>query len=103
EYTELIFIAVKAIEAWFLADTQALNRWLKKQDVMEALPEQTPTMPWERLKAIAVEQQARGPGSKASFAKQYITYHGFDVTRAAAHPACPSAREFCNGLTALAD
>ncbi|MNF75100.1 hypothetical protein D3C77_319790 [compost metagenome] len=102
EYTELIFIAVKAIEAWFLADTQALNRWLKTQGVMELLPEQTPAKPWDRLKAIAAEQQARGPGSKASFAKQYITHHGFDVSQAAVHPACPSAREFCEGLAALA-
>lgn len=102
QFTQLIFIAVKAIEAWFLADTEALNRWLKKQDVSEPLPEQTPAMPWDRLKAIAAEQQARGPGSKASFTKQYIDHHGFDVSRAADHPACPSARAFCDGLLALA-
>ncbi|WP_270793607.1 MULTISPECIES: hypothetical protein [unclassified Aeromonas] len=103
EYTNLIFIAVKAIEAWFLADTAALNSWLKKQGVIEPLPEQTPAMPWERLKAIAVEQNTRGPGSKASFAKQYIVHHKFDVSRAADHPACPSARAFCDGLLALAE
>lgn len=102
-HTNLVFVAVKAIEAWFLADTMALNSWLKSQEVVETTPEQTPDMPWEQLKAIAAGRQARGPGTKASFAKQYIKHHGFDVARAATHPNCPSVVEFCNGLTALAN
>ncbi len=54
EHTQLIFIAVKAIEAWFLADTLALNKWLKlEDDVYEDFPELTPALPWERLKALA--------------------------------------------------
>lgn len=28
EYTDLIFVAVKAIEAWYLADTLAMRTWL---------------------------------------------------------------------------
>lgn len=103
EYTHLVFVAVKAIEAWFLADTMALNSWLKTQGVVEAAPEQTPDMPWEQLKAIAAAQQARGPGTKASFTKQYIKYHGFDVARAAQHPNCPSVVQFCRGVSALAN
>ncbi len=103
EYTHLVFVAVKAIEAWFLADTTALNSWLKTQGVVEEAPEQTPDMPWEQLKAIAAAQQARGPGTKASFTKQYIKYHGFDVARAAQHPNCPSVVEFCRGVSALAN
>ena len=93
EHTSLIFVAVKAIEAWFLADTVALRRWLKIEDVFEAYPEETPEMPWERLKALATEKSARGPGnSKPIFARNMCKHYGFDLAQAALHPACPSAK-----------
>jgi len=40
-HTDLIFIAVKAIEAWFLADSQAMNSWLETTNFHEASPENT--------------------------------------------------------------
>ena len=102
EHTNLVFIAVKAIEAWFLADTVALRQWLKIEDVFEASPEETPEMPWERLKALASEKGARGPGnSKPIFARNMCKHYGFDLAQAALHPACPSAKLFHDALVNL--
>ena len=42
----MTFVAVKALEAWFLADTQAMNQWLRRDDFFEALPEETTGKPW---------------------------------------------------------
>lgn len=90
---DVIFVAVKALEAWFLADTQAMCRWLGIADFFEAQPERTPDLPWQYLKDVAKAHGKQGPGSKAAFAKRFTRYHGFDVTRSAQHPECPSARE----------
>lgn len=101
-HTEYIFVAVKAIEAWFLADTLALQRWLKIDNVHEAAPENTPGMPWERLKALAMEKGARGPGpNKPAFAMQMCRHHGFEIAQAANHPACHSAKLFHDTLLSL--
>lgn len=102
EHTQLIFIAIKAIEAWFLADTLALNKWLKLEDVYEDFPEATLEMPWERLKELANQYNKRGPGgSKPVFAKQMTKHHGFSLERAADHANCPSATEFYRFLVDL--
>ena len=102
QHTDLIFVAVKALEAWFLADTDAMRRWLGKDDFFEEFPEQTPAMPWDRLKAVANTLGARGPGaSKVIFAKRMCGMLGFQVEKASAHPNCLSARQFHDGLVGL--
>ena len=102
QHTRLIFVAVKAIEAWFLADTQALRRWLGIATIEEPTPEATPDLPWERLKSIAHENQKRGPGSnKVIFAKRMVKHYGFTISNAAQHANCPSVLEFTLGLTRL--
>ena len=88
------FVAVKALEAWFLADSNAMKQWLKCDEFNEPEPEQTINKPWERLKEVAEENGERGPGSsKVAFAKRMVEHWGFDVQNAANHPACPSASE----------
>lgn len=64
------FIAVKALEAWYLADSAAMNAWLETDDFHEPIPEATPDKPWERLKQVAAERDKRGPGNKVAFAKR---------------------------------
>lgn len=101
QYTNLIFIAVKAVEAWFLADSAALSNWLKTK-VFEEYPEETKAMPWERLRELANDYKQKGTGkSKPRFAQRMTQHYGFDITRAANHPHCPSAKEFHDGLIAL--
>lgn len=90
------FIAVKAIEAWFLADTMALKNWLGNDNVQpETSPEESGNkMPWDYLKDVANQYQARGTGSmKPQFAKRMVTHWDFSIKRAAQHPNCPSAKE----------
>lgn len=101
-HTHLIFVAVKALEAWFLADTNAMRRWLNQPDFFEPAPESTPGMPWERLKEVAKIHNMRGPGSnKVIFAKKMCDSLNHQVANAAEHPACPSAKLFCDGLMGL--
>jgi hypothetical protein len=103
EHTDLIFIAVKALEAWFLADTDAMRRWLNAPEFFESSPEQTPGKPWDLLKEVAMAYGARGPGSnKVIFAKKMCSVAlRYELERAAAHPACPSAKAFRDGLLEL--
>lgn len=102
QHTDLIFVAVKALEAWFLADTEAMRRWLKVPDFFEPTPEQTEGMPWERLKEVAKLHNARGTGpNKVLFARRMCGPLGYQVANAAGHPACPSAKLFCDTLIAL--
>ena len=94
-----VFISVKAIEAWFLADSKALSKWLKKNSISVDYPELTIDLPWERLKEIAKENKARDPEhSKPNFAKKYINHFGFSVEVASQHSNCPSAKEFYDKL-----
>jgi hypothetical protein len=101
-HTSLIFVAIKALEAWFLADTDAMQRWLNNQHFFEPFPEQTPGMPWERLKEIAKQYEARGPGaSKVIFAKNFCNKHNYKISNSANHVKCPSAKVFCDALEGL--
>lgn len=99
---DFIFVAVKALEAWYLADTPAMRSWLNDDDFVEALPEQTVAMPWDRLAEIARELNKRGPGkSKTAFAKRMVKYHGFSIASASHHNDCPSAREVVEYISNL--
>ena len=99
ESIQFSFVAVKALEAWYLADSAAMNSWLDDADFHEAQPEQTQTMPWDRLKEIATERGKRGPGQKISFAKKITKHPGFSLVHAAQHQNCPSATELVNYFT----
>lgn len=89
----VIFVAIKALEAWYLADSNAMQQWLNSSTFSENEPENTTGMPWERLKEIAANLGVRGPGSKVSFSKKMTKHYGFDVREAASHPSCLSAKE----------
>lgn len=92
---EVIFVAVKAIEAWFLADTEAMKLFLKSNDFMEEFPECTDKMPRERIQELAMQYTNRGIGnSKPMFAKKMVEHYDFSIEHSAQHPNCPSAKEF---------
>lgn len=98
---DLVAIARKAMESWFLADTEAMRRWLGDDTFCEAAPETLAGMPWDRLKELR-DKRGRGPGrERLVFTRKFIRHHRFDVRRAAQHTQCPSARYFVNRLCAL--
>lgn len=99
---DLIIVATPSIESWFLADTIAMRKWSGDDTFFEKFPEQLVPAPWERLKGLRTEQD-RGPGSsKPIFARKFIQQYGFSLTRAATHPACPSAAYAVARLKSLA-
>jgi len=96
---DVVFVSVKALEAWILADGVAMAAWLKEETFHEDYPEDTPAMPREKIKQIAKDKNKLGPGSsKPSFIKRMIEKHGFSIERAAEHPHCPSVKEFSTTL-----
>ena len=98
---DLVAIARKAMESWFLADTEAMRRWLSDDTFYEVAPETLAGMPWNRLKELR-DKRDRGPGrERLVFTRKFIRDHGFDVRRAAQHAQCPSARYFVERLCAL--
>ena len=97
---DLVAIARKALESWFLADTKAMRRWLGDDTFCEVAPETLAGMPWDRLRELR-DKEGKGPGPKVSFSKKIILDHRFDVRRAAQHDQCPSARYFVERLCAL--
>lgn len=87
-----IFVAVKAIEAWFLADTKAMQKLLNNNDFVEEFPEYTEKMPQERIQELAIKYTNRGIGSsKPMFARKMLKW-GFSIENSANHPNCPSAK-----------
>ena len=97
---DLVVIARKAMESWFLADTEAMRRWLGDDTFCEVNPETLTEMPWERLRVLG-RKRGRGTGTKVRFSRKFICEHGFNVRRAARHAQCPSARYFVERLCAL--
>ena len=97
---DLVAIAKKAMESWFLADTEAIRRWLDDDTFCEVNPETLTGKPWDRLRELR-DKKGRGPGTKGSFPRKFILRHGFDVRRAAQHANCPSANYFVERLCAL--
>jgi len=97
---DLVVIARKAMESWFLADTKAMRSWTGDAGFREEHPETLAGMPWDRLKEIG-RQIGRGPGNKKIFSRRFIRDHDFDVRRAADHGNCPSALYFVERLCRL--
>ncbi|WP_339491425.1 MULTISPECIES: DUF4276 family protein [unclassified Pseudomonas] len=96
---DITFVAVKALEGWFLADSNAIGKWLGVHNFDEPQPEQTPNKPWDRLKEISNGLGKRGPGNKTAFAKKMVKHYGFSIRQAASHPQCPSAKEIVSYFT----
>ena len=99
---DLVAIAKQAVESWFLADTDAMRRWLEDPTFFETQPELPIKTSWDRLKEVSRVRQQRGPGkNRLVFARKMIGRYDFDISRAAQHPNCPSARCFIERLTTL--
>lgn len=92
-----IILAKKAIEAWFLADSETLFKFTNEKLDYYELPENTEIMPYEEYKNILLHYTNRGTGTKVIFAKK-ILKQGFKIENAAQHPNCKSAKYFLSKL-----
>jgi hypothetical protein len=96
---QIVIVAVKAIEAWFLADTLTLTALTNVTTHIEH-PEQD-KQPFETIRQIFLNKTGRGIGTKPMLARRMLKY-GFTIENAAQHPNCPSATYFLTKLQTLA-
>jgi len=96
---QVIIIAVKAVEAWFLADSVLLSG-LMSTDIHIDYPENE-EQPFETIRQLFLNKTGRGVGTKHILATRFIKY-GFTIENAAQHPNCLSAHYFLNKLQTLA-
>lgn len=89
-----IFIAIQAIESWFMADFEGMQKYIPKIDFSHVeCPESYPN-PFEYLKQLGAELNNRGTGTKIQFAKKMINHWKFSVESAAKHPNGNSVKYF---------
>ena len=97
----LTIVTIKQIEAWFLADNQAMKNLLSDQNFMIENPEVIKN-PFQEIRRLRYEKIGRGIPTKVILAKQMISKFGFSMQRAAEHPNCSSAKYFLIKLQKLA-
>lgn len=97
-----IVVAVQQVEAWFLADTEAMKSLLRDGTYMDGSPE-THLIPFEKIRILMVDKTGRGIPTKRLLARRILETHHFSIARAAEHPNCPSAAYFMQKLSAIAN
>jgi hypothetical protein len=100
---DIIIIAVKQIEAWFLSDSQTLSSLFKRKFQFE-FPENE-NEPYETLNTLFINYTGRGNGKKDNGGKiktaRKMLTNGFSLNQSALHPNCKSAAYFFNKLESL--
>lgn len=97
---DIMIVAVKKIEAWFLACTPAMRKLLGQPSFEYPNPEED-LEPFEKINNLLIKHSGRGIGKKTAGKKKLVNRlleHGFDLTDAAAHANCPSAVYFLRKL-----
>lgn len=97
---DVMIVAVKKIEAWFLACTPAMRNVLGRPGFECSSPEEEQE-PFETINNLFIAHSGRGIGKKTAGKKKLINRmleNGLDLTDAAAHGNCPSAAYFLRKL-----
>lgn len=97
---QIIIIAVKQVESWFLADSTLLTKLLGEVFKFDS-PENEP-IPFETLRKLLIKFKGRGISGKVPMALKMLK-HGFSIQHAANHPNCPSANYFLTKLKSIAN
>jgi hypothetical protein len=98
---QIIIIAVKQIESWFLADNETMSKILEG-DFIFNFPENE-DVPIETIRKIHFDKFNRGligKDEKTKLARKMLKY-GFSIQNAANHPNCPSAKYFLTKLQSI--
>lgn len=85
-----IIIISKALEAWFLADSNTLSKILRNERSY-ILPEKTINTPFDEIAQLFIEVRLKPVKSKVRLTNRFI-HHGFDLMNASNHPNCNSSR-----------
>lgn len=94
EQNHFVIVSVKKIEAWFLADEEAMARFLKDKDFNFEKPEELEN-PYAKIRELRMlKAGGQGTVSKVRLAFFMIEKNNFSILRAAQHLACPSAKHF---------
>lgn len=93
---QIIIVAVKEFENWYLADSAALSNLINRQVYIES-PEQD-----DNAEKTIIQLRGKGFGHSKPRLANAIKRCGFTIENAAHHPNCPSARYFLTKLQTLA-
>lgn len=100
---DTVIIAVKELEAWFLADSMAMKALLRSQHFFHEFPEEE-TEPLDTINNLLIQHTDRGIG-KSKSAKSKLVLRmlefGYDFNRSAVHENCPSAAYFVSKLVQI--
>lgn len=100
---EIVIIAVKKIEAWFLACDSMMQKLLNDENFQFKKPEEI-LNPFETIRQLKIEKTGRGfnkgSGGKINLLNNLLLA-GLNITEAAMHPNCPSAKYFINKLESI--
>lgn len=97
----VLVLAKKAIESWFLADTDFMRKLTINSSYYCASPEATLVMPFDEMGNILRLSHQRGTGpSKPRFAKRVIR-DGFSIDSALTHTNATNLQYFKNKLGTL--
>ncbi|MES2517082.1 MAG: hypothetical protein V4585_03175 [Bacteroidota bacterium] len=100
---QIIIVAVKQIESWFLADDSTMNL-IFNGDYSFENPENE-NIPFETIRKTYLDKFKRGligRDEKKKLAKKMLN-SGFSIQNAADHPNCPSAKYFLTKLQSIAN
>jgi len=97
---QIVIVAVRQIESWFLSDTPTLQAMVNDSTFTFDQPEQEAN-PFQTLQQLLLTKTNRGVGSKSILVSRMLKY-GFTIENAAQHPNCPSAHYFLTKLQTLA-
>jgi hypothetical protein len=100
---DFVVIAVRTIEAWFLANSPAMNRLLGVQDFQFQSPE-AEANPFETINGLLIHQTGRGIGKKSAGKVKLISRlvtQGFKIEETISHSHCDSAKYFQNKLETI--
>jgi hypothetical protein len=89
----IVSVSVKAIEAWFLAGTEAMRAYLKDPSFIYDDPEKV-INPFEEIKSLRLSKLGIGISDKKILANTLVHKMKFSIARAAQHPGCNSAKYF---------
>lgn len=102
--SEIVIVAVKKIESWFLACNSAMQSFLNDKAFHFENPEEE-LIPFEKIRQLKIEKTGRGfnpgTGGKINLLNNLLRL-GLNIQEAAAHSNCPSAKYFIDKLVSIA-